>query len=271
MKNPLPVFLVAAATLLATATPSYAEPTPWPSPTTTHADPAIFGVSVSPNPVVLRPGESRTVTVTVNGRDLREVRISIGSGSYAPLSGSWSASTTVGWDDPEGTWPVHVSATGADGRQYTADSSFTVRHEGYHNPRPAGPRATRIADFDASPEPVRTGRKLTLTGELQVAQCYGDWYYVWDGSGRTRGGEDNCRDDRGYWNDWHWLGAQEVGVYFLPKGSHRWQYVDTIETDDDGSFTTQVRAYRSGTWGVRFAATGRLGSSEAYDYVRVKR
>ncbi|WP_214317423.1 hypothetical protein [Nonomuraea sediminis] len=264
MKNPMLAALVAAAALLSTATPAYAEPTPWPAPT--HAEPAILGVSVSPNPVVLRPGESRTVTVTVNGRDLREVRISIGSGRYAPLSGGWSASTTVGWDDPEGTWPVHVSATGADGRQYTADSSFTVRHEGYRNP---GPRATRIAGFDASPEPVRKGRKLTLTGELQVAQCYGDSDHVWDGSGRTRGDDDYCRDDS--WNDWQRLGGREIGVYFLPKGSHRWQYVDTIETDDDGSFATQVRAYRSGTWGVRSGATGGLGSSEAYDYVRVKR
>ncbi|NUR87459.1 MAG: hypothetical protein HOY71_25545 [Nonomuraea sp.] len=241
----------AAGALLAVSLPAAADPTPTPTATSTwRPDPVIFGVSVSPDTVVLRPGESRTVTVSVNGRDLRDVTYSLSNGQV-----SSSGTFTVGWDDPEGTWTVRVTATGEDGRQYGASTSFTVRHEGYRTGHYRGPRDTTISGFDAAPEPVRRGRSVSLSGTLRVSGCY----YV---DGVAAGGR--CDGPRR-------LEGREIGVYFLPKGSSRWQYVKTVETGWDGDFGTRVRAWRSGTWGVRFAGSGRLGASESSDYVRVIR
>ncbi|MCW2877104.1 MAG: hypothetical protein JWQ95_1204 [Sphaerisporangium sp.] len=297
MMKPLATALVvvaASASVLAAASSANADPAPaTPTPTrwtpspqpTSEPNPEIAVVSVSPDPVVLRPHESKTVTVTVKTRDVKDIRISIepgGGGSRSWPSAdkgttradgghvwnSWDSSSSIGWNDPEGAWTAHVVAVGADGHEYSSDVSFTVKHDkyGYY---PKESKGTRIVGFDATPEPVRKGGKLTLRGEFQVAQCYGDWYYAWDTYGRVQGGDNYCRDDRGYWNDWHRLGGKDIGVYFRPKGSSHWSYVDTIQTDSDGTFSSKVRAYKSGTWGVRFNDTTQLGASDAYDYVKV--
>ncbi|MEU8059296.1 hypothetical protein [Microbispora bryophytorum] len=258
-------------------------------PYTPH--PSIVSVDVDPNVVVVSKGRSTQVTARVTAKDVKSVDIDLwGSRSHGDHGGDhWfgnekgghndgpkfdraSRSFSFDWSDRAGTYRVHVEAIGLDGKKYTADRAFTVKREEWHAPRPSGPKATRIAGFDATPEPVRKGRALTLKGKLQVAQCWGDWYYDgWNNLSGRHGGDRYCSDSHNYWNDWHWLGSQNVKVYFQSSGSHKWQYVDTIKTDGDGDFATKVRAYRSGTWAVRFAAGHGLKGSEATDYVKVVR
>ncbi|MBO3748705.1 hypothetical protein J5X84_21720 [Streptosporangiaceae bacterium NEAU-GS5] len=289
------VAVAASATALAAVSPAaHADPTPTPSPSVappSPPDPQILSVSANPDPLVLKPRYGGTVTVFVRTKDIKDVKIDIapGGGGYGGGYGAVKAadpwnpgppdhkdhvwktfdrSFNIGWKDPTGSWKIHVLALGLDGKEYSRDSYFSVKHI-YYPPRPKTPKATRIVGFDASPEPVKKGRKLSLEGTLQVAQCYRDWYYNPAGYVSVLGGSDYCVDSRDYWNDWHYLGWQDIGVYFMPKGSYKWKYVDTIKTNPDGSFYTQVRAFVSGTWGVRFNGTRKLGASEGYDYVKV--
>ncbi|WP_182886205.1 hypothetical protein [Microbispora sp. H10885] len=283
-----------------TPTPS-ATPTPTPTPTPTAdsrrpyvPEARILWFGVNPDVVVVGGRGSATVSASVRTKDVRKVTFTLSGsrghgGGHGGHDGPWwgkrksggphdgpsfdtfSQSWSFDRHDREGVYRVRIEAEGLDGRTLTAERSFRVKRKEWHAPRPSGPKATRIVGFDATPEPVRKGRALTLEGELQVAQCYSDWYFGWNGYTGRRGGHDDCYDSRDYWHDWHWLGSQEVGVYFLPAGSRKWRYVDTIRTDGDGDFATRVRAYQSGTWGVRFDGTRRLKGSEATDYVKVIR
>jgi hypothetical protein len=297
--------LVAAAVgaaALAVAGPAYADPGPndghHPGP-----NPKITSIVVNPNEVVLKHRhDSATVSVSVRGVDLKSAQVYFvpkghhwdggghdgggyggdhgGNGpwdnkddektpapEYKPIWFSEHFSKTIGWNDAVGSWSVRVVAVGVDGRKVFGDSSFFVKHHTWTPPK--SPKGTRFVGFNASPEPVKQGRKLSLQGRLQVAQCYGDYYYEWDSYVSVHDRDNDCYEGRKYWHDWYRLGWQDVDVYFLPKGSHKWRYVDTIETNPDGTFYTQVKAFKSGTWGVRFDGTHRLGSSEAYDYVKV--
>ncbi|GGO23503.1 hypothetical protein GCM10010116_47380 [Microbispora rosea subsp. aerata] len=287
-------------TALATA-PAYADPAaPSPSPKSdpTPAEtarkpytpnPRILSVDVDPDVVVLRKGRSVQVTARVTTRDVRSIDIDLWrpgghgghggngwfgkpkSGHHGPKFDHASRSWRFDWNDRTGTYKVHVEAVGLDGKKYHEYRSFTVKREERHWPRPTGPKATRIAGFDATPEPVRKGRTLTLKGTLQVAQCWGDWYYGWNDYSGRRGGDRFCLDNRNFWHDWHWLGSQDVKVYFQPAGSRKWHYVGTTETNGHGHFATKVRAWRSGTWAVRFDGNRRLKGSQATDYVKVRR
>jgi len=102
--------------------------------------------------------------------------------------------------------------------------------------------ATRIVRFNASPEPVRKGRNLSVKGALQA------WSAGWSG-----------------------YGDQKVTLWFKTKHGH-WRYVKTIWTDGDGGFWSRTKAKRSGWWKVVFAGNDEAaGSAGASDFVRVKR
>src|SRR4051812_9173903 len=74
--------LVAAAT---TATPLAAAPSAaYPDPTPPSPEPEIVSISANPDPLVLRPYKSGTVTVYVKTKDVKDVKIDIapGGGGY---------------------------------------------------------------------------------------------------------------------------------------------------------------------------------------------
>ncbi|WP_214410854.1 hypothetical protein [Sphaerisporangium fuscum] len=245
---------------------------------------SIESVRVTPDPVVIRGNDDVAVTATVNTVGAEDVKIEFdptgqggGQSDCNPCAGAAKATSTKSsgwktWDktivldrhDPDGKWNVYVEATGQDGTVVRAKSSFWVKHVEGH--RPHGPRATRI-EFDASPEPVRKGRNLSLEGTLAVARCYGDWW--WDGDAYVVGGN-HCRDDY-RWHNWRNLGWQDIKVYFQRAHGGRWEYVDTIQTNPDGSFYTKIPAYWSGTWKVVFEGSRGLYGSQATDFVRVVR
>ncbi|MEZ0075312.1 hypothetical protein [Planotetraspora sp. GP83] len=101
-------------------------------------------------------------------------------------------------------------------------------------------RETRITGFYVTPERVHKGDRISLGGRLRSRAT--DGYHV---------------------------GRQRISVYFHSSGSGDWRNVGTIATDSGGSFRANVRAYRSGTWRVKFNGNNRLGYSEAHDYVKV--
>jgi hypothetical protein len=282
-----------ATTLLASAvgatafaaTPAYATPAPAPK---------IVSISTNPNPVIVKKDGSTQVTVSVRTTDVADVKVSIepadrggwgqGGGGFtsvdkdvvarftAPVEKTFDKPFTLDWRAPVGSWKIRVAALGFDGRVYSGDGSFEVKRHHIDVPRPdVRAKKTRIVDLEASRNPVQKGRKFTLSGELQVAQCWGDWYYEWDEYDYERGGRGRCDDDRRSWHDWHWMADKKIGVYFRPRGSSEWKYVGYTKTDSDGSFEARVRAYTSGTWCVKFDGEGRLGGSQASTNVRVKR
>lgn len=103
---------------------------------------------------------------------------------------------------------------------------------------------TRIAGFDASPEPVRFRRFLKVKGQLQV----------FDGGREVQSGR------------------RTLKLFFRADGSGEWRLVRTLRTDAVGSFWERVRAHRSGWWRVEFPGDEATeGSVSRADHVRVIR
>ena len=102
---------------------------------------------------------------------------------------------------------------------------------------------TRITGFNASPEPVRKGRTLTVTGILQ----------------RQKG------------TTWTGVSGQKVTIRFRAAGATAVTRMATVTTGKDGRFTLTFTAQRDGTWSAAYTATGAyLDSTSAGDYVDVR-
>ena len=102
---------------------------------------------------------------------------------------------------------------------------------------------TRISDANASPEPVRKGRTITVKGVLK--QLTTSW--------------------KGY-------GSQKVRILFRQKGSTTWYLKGTTTTTSSGSFSKGFTAEKDGTWVAVFqdADSKHLVSSGREDYVDVQ-
>ncbi|MFI1704342.1 hypothetical protein ACWDDN_07545 [Streptomyces griseoruber] len=81
---------------------------------------------------------------------------------------------------------------------------------------------TRIKGANASPEPVRKGRTITVTGVLQEAK-----------PGTTA---------------WKAYGGRKVQILFRPKGTNTWYLMTTVTTKTNGSFSKGFKAQKDGTW-----------------------
>lgn len=103
---------------------------------------------------------------------------------------------------------------------------------------------TRITGGNASPEPVRKGRTITVTGTLQ-------------------------RDPSGSWKAY---AGRQVTVLFRAKGASAWQVMGTVTTKSDGTFGRGFTAKKDGTWVASFGApdSKHLASSGREDYVDVR-
>lgn len=102
---------------------------------------------------------------------------------------------------------------------------------------------TRITGFNASPEPVRKGRTLTVTGILQ----------------RQKG------------STWTGVSGQHVTVRFRAAGAAASTRMATVTTGKDGRFTVTFTARQDGTWSSAYTATSPyLNTTSAGDYVDVR-
>ncbi|MEU8668483.1 calcium-binding protein [Streptomyces anulatus] len=109
---------------------------------------------------------------------------------------------------------------------------------------------TRVQRFskltvNASPEPVKKGKTLTVTGKLTRAN--------WD-----------TNTYKGYTN-------QPVKLQFKKKGAKSYTTVKTVKTSSTGTLKTTVKASADGYWRYSFAGTSTTPAvSAAGDFVDVK-
>ncbi|MFB4285373.1 MULTISPECIES: hypothetical protein [unclassified Nonomuraea] len=169
--------------------------------------------------------DGQSVSITFRGR---------GSDSYREVTkvttgrGGWFGARVRA--DATGWWRAEFATT-ATARGTVSDADrVDVRR---------GNRASSIAGFDARPEPVDKGDKLTFTGALRVE------------------GRDG-------------VSGQRVAVYFRADGSHRWEYVTSAVTGRHGRFWASASAQTSGWWRAEYrGARGVNGSVSDADWVRV--
>ncbi|GGZ10254.1 hypothetical protein GCM10010365_31830 [Streptomyces poonensis] len=105
---------------------------------------------------------------------------------------------------------------------------------------------TAFPEFNASPEPVKKGASLKITGKLEEKN---------DFSGK-----------------WQKFADARVDLYFRAKGKTTWKKAGTAVTDKNGKFTKTLKATKDGDWQARYAGDNYLhfyGQSRL-DFVDVK-
>ncbi|MFF9077886.1 DUF5707 domain-containing protein [Streptomyces sp. NPDC014646] len=138
------------------------------------------------------------------------------------------------WNANATTWRVYVGAWGKDGSFIEKDTFSSVRFQ----------RLSRLT-ADASPEPVKKGRTVTVTGKLDRAN--------WD-----------TRKYAGY-------ASQSVKLQFRRKNSSTYATVKTVKGSKTGTLKTTVKAVEDGYWRWSFAGTASTTAVDAPgDFVDVK-
>ncbi|MEW2189709.1 calcium-binding protein [Streptomyces microflavus] len=143
----------------------------------------------------------------------------------------------LGRNSLAGTWQAAGGAVAATGD--TSDESV--------NETAAPVRLQRFSKLtvNASPEPVRKGRTLTVTGKLTRANWETFTY-------------------RGY-------SKQPVRLQFRKKGATKYTTVRTVTSSSTGTLKATVKAAADGYWRYSFAGTSTTPAvSAAGDYVDVK-
>lgn len=133
-----------------------------------------------------------------------------------------------------GTWHIYAFA-------YSKDRTATTIHD--YAPTKVQ-RASKVT-VNASPEPVRKGKPLTVTGTLTRA----NW---------------NTHTYAGY-------SGQTVKLQYRPKNSNTYTTVKTLTTSSTGKLTTTVTATADGYYRYAFAGTSTTPpATAAGDYVDVQ-
>ncbi|MFE7577785.1 calcium-binding protein [Streptomyces sp. NPDC057521] len=217
-----------------------------------YGDTAITKVTVNGGKnVVLGVSEVKKFTVSVTARDnsgIKGADISVhGPGfgymsSTTKCSGSTcSATFTVDpkadlmySNDYAGTWYVDAWVDAGDGDYIWKEKAASFKFQ----------RASRQT-VNASPEPVKKGKTITVTGWLSRAN----------------------------WDDFKYHGytSQSVKLQFRKKGSSTYTTVKTVKTNNKGDAKTTVKATVDGYWRYTFAGTSTTPAATATgDYVDVK-
>jgi hypothetical protein len=101
--------------------------------------------------------------------------------------------------------------------------------------------------FNAAPEPVRRGRKITITGRLGYIPPAGQQEVLPP------------------------LTKKKVGIYFRAKGTKKWVLMGTAMTGPKGGFSRNFTARRDGYWRAKFAGGPNVvGYTGWSDYVDVR-
>lgn len=102
-------------------------------------------------------------------------------------------------------------------------------------------KRARFASFNASPEPIRKGRKLAVRGTLL----------------------NSYNSDP--------LGDRQVTIWFRPKTSKAWRKLAVAVTGSQGGFSKAITAAYDGYWRATYAGDAvYFGSTSAGDYVDVR-
>ncbi|MEU3491174.1 calcium-binding protein [Streptomyces massasporeus] len=132
-----------------------------------------------------------------------------------------------------GTWHIAAFATGKDRAQTAVYDYATTKVQ----------RASKLT-VNASPEPVKKGKKITVTGALTRAN----------------------------WNTHAWAGysGQSVKLQYRPKNSSTYTTLKSLTTSSTGKLSTTVTATADGYYRYRFAGTSTTpAATAAGDYIDV--
>jgi hypothetical protein len=202
----------------------------------------VAGFNVSPEPV------AKGGTVTARGTVLR----TLANGTTTPATDGW---VDLAFSTDKSIW-THVAqravgSTGAFSIPATAtkDGYWRVRYTGGTNNLSTTSASdyvdtrykTTISSFNASPEPVRYGDPVTVSGKLS-----------------------------GYTTSWTPLSGRTVYVYFVPKGSTTATYLGSDSTNSSGVFKRSFTAKRDGYWYARYKGSSTYVPVTTFrDYVEV--
>ncbi|MGI5166240.1 hypothetical protein ACQEU3_17960 [Spirillospora sp. CA-253888] len=201
----------------------------------------ITGSNAGPEPVARRDSVTITGTLKRTGGDLIE---------NAVLDVEFSANGKTGWKRlGQARSDRHGKATGSVSN-VQASGYWRLRYRGDEYDAPATGWAdhvevrdrTYIYNFNASPEPVRKGRTVTVKGDLHRM------------TGKPAGT----------------MTGQKVSFYFLPKGAKKWTYLAGTTTDRKGHFSRGFKAVQDGTWRAYYAGSSAFIKWHADDYVDVR-
>ncbi|MFD4177494.1 HtaA domain-containing protein [Streptomyces anulatus] len=154
---------------------------------------------------------------------------------------SWSQATTVTTNSKgvaaasvtavkDGTWRARYAGTADRAAAVSSSDNVDVKLR------------TAVSGFNASPEPVRKGRTITVKGTLRSL----------DGT-------------------WKNASGQSVIILFKADGSSKWSKLATVRTNGKGVFSKGFTAKKDGTWKAQFKATSsRLGTTGSGDRVDVR-
>lgn len=152
---------------------------------------------------------------------------------------------TIGWftTKSNGTFDLDGYVAVPKGYWRLQSTGSSDYQPGYSNSVHFNRTATRIAGFNAGPEPVRKGHTVTGTGTLQ----------------RLSG------------TKWTAFGGQRVYVLFQARGKKTWTLLGSVRSDSRGRFTARYTAKQDGTWVAVYLASGSYVDAESYhDYVDVR-
>ncbi|MFI7087934.1 HtaA domain-containing protein [Streptomyces anulatus] len=154
---------------------------------------------------------------------------------------TWSRATMVTTDSKgvvsasvtavkDGTWRARYAGTADRAAAVSSSDNVDVKLR------------TAVSGFNASPEPVRKGRTITVKGTLRSL----------DGT-------------------WKNASGQSVIILFKADGSSKWSKPATVRTNGKGVFSKGFTAKKDGTWKAQFKATSsRLGTIGSGDRVDVR-
>ncbi|MFJ4709374.1 HtaA domain-containing protein [Streptomyces anulatus] len=154
---------------------------------------------------------------------------------------TWSRATTVTTNSKgvvsasvtavkDGTWRARYAGTADRAAAVSSSDNVDVKLR------------TAVSGFNASPEPVRKGRTITVKGTLRSL----------DGT-------------------WKNTSGQSVIILFKADGSSKWSKLATVRTNGKGVFSKGFTAKKDGTWKAQFKATSsRLGTIGSGDRVDVR-
>ncbi|GAA4637545.1 hypothetical protein GCM10023196_091770 [Actinoallomurus vinaceus] len=209
-----------------------------------RTQPKIVDLDAGPEPA------GRGATVTVRGHVVRPAPA--GGTEPAPQAyvGVQFSADGKKWSGPSGF--TLTDAHGAFSLGVTADRDGYWRafvEKDYSYLAATGPSdyvdtkyRTRISGLNASPEPVRKGRTITVAGVLERNTT-----------------------------SWKAFATRSVKIYFRADGSTKWTYAGTARTDGHGRFSFGAKASKDGSWRATYAGdSSYLAVTSAADHVDVR-
>lgn len=222
--------------------------------TSQHAD-SMFGTRITnltarPNPVEVGGHVTVKGLVTRIGSPVDRMFVNDGHVTlYSSPDGKRTVKLSEGRTDANGHFSLSAVAK-ADGHWWVA---YNGHRDSTQNPSHDLPSTsarfsvdarykTAISSFNASPEPVKKGHALTVTGH--ITKLVGKWQ---PGAGAS------------------------LKIYFQPFGSFTWTAMGTAKANRNGWFTTTVKAWQDGTWAASYAGSPTYMSAWSKgDYVDVR-